>query len=56
MFGYQIQGRALANIIGKPTAPIPTATIACVPTGVQAEDVDEIRFKISPSEITAVMK
>ena len=38
------------------TTPLPAATVAYVPTGVHAEDIDDVKFKISPGEITTVMK
>ncbi|KAI5599663.1 hypothetical protein BDE02_02G211200 [Populus trichocarpa] len=41
---------------GKPTAPIPAAIVACVPTKVHIDGLGETEFKISSSEITAAIK
>ncbi|XP_057758840.1 stromal processing peptidase, chloroplastic [Arachis stenosperma] len=41
---------------GKPTAPLPAAIVACVPTKVHIEGAGETEFKISPTEITDAMK
>lgn len=41
---------------GKPTAPLPAAIVACVPTKVHIEGVGETEFKISPTEITDAIK
>ena len=41
---------------GKPTAPLPAAIVACVPTKVHVEGSGEIEFKISPIEITDAIK
>ncbi|KAJ6723654.1 STROMAL PROCESSING PEPTIDASE CHLOROPLASTIC-RELATED [Salix koriyanagi] len=41
---------------GKPTAPIPAAIVACVPTKVYIDGLGETEFKISSSEITAAIK
>lgn len=40
---------------GKPTAPLPAAIVACVPTKVHVEGIGDIEFKISPNEITAAI-
>ncbi|XP_074560219.1 LOW QUALITY PROTEIN: stromal processing peptidase, chloroplastic [Curcuma longa] len=37
---------------GKPTAPLPAAIVACVPTKVHSDGVGESEFKIHPHEIT----
>ena len=57
----QFLGLSVCGILGcNPNrisiTPLFTATVACVPTEVHAEDIDEVEFKISPGEITAVMK
>ncbi|KAL9347677.1 hypothetical protein Peur_059043 [Populus x canadensis] len=41
---------------GKPTAPIPAAIVACVPTKVYFDGLGETEFKISSSEIIAAIK
>ncbi|CAK7348928.1 unnamed protein product [Dovyalis caffra] len=41
---------------GKPTAPIPAAIVACVPTKVHIDGLGETEFKISSSEITAAIE
>lgn len=41
---------------GKPTAPLPAAIVACVPTKVHVEEKGETEFTISPSEITAAIE
>ncbi|CBI39049.3 unnamed protein product, partial [Vitis vinifera] len=55
-FGFSVHGILGWNPSGISTTPLLTATVACVPTEVHAEDIDEVEFKISPGEITAVMK
>lgn len=37
---------------GKPTAPLPAAIVACVPSKVHTDGVGETEFKIYPHEIT----
>ncbi|KAM7253324.1 hypothetical protein ACFE04_025942 [Oxalis oulophora] len=41
---------------GKPTAPVPAAIVACVPSKVHIDGVGESEFKISASEITEAIK
>ncbi|KAI9382569.1 hypothetical protein POPTR_014G149200v4 [Populus trichocarpa] len=41
---------------GKPTAPIPAAIVACVPSKVYFDGLGETEFKISSSEIIAAIK
>ncbi|PHU24287.1 hypothetical protein BC332_09394 [Capsicum chinense] len=41
---------------GKPSAPLPAAIVACVPTRVHVEGGGEDEFKISPEEITTAIK
>ncbi|KAL4350986.1 hypothetical protein AHAS_Ahas10G0196800 [Arachis hypogaea] len=41
---------------GKPTAPLPAAIVACVPTKVHIQGAGKTEFKISPTEITDAMK
>ncbi|KAF2535055.1 hypothetical protein F2Q68_00019972 [Brassica cretica] len=41
---------------GKPTAPLPAAIVACVPTKMHGEGVDESDFNITPSEILDSVK
>lgn len=37
---------------GKPTAPLPAAIVACVPSKVHIDEVGETEFEISSHEIT----
>lgn len=41
---------------GRPTAPLPAAIVACVPTKMHGEGVDESDFNITPSEILDSVK
>lgn len=41
---------------GKPSAPLPAAIVACVPTKVHVEGGGEDEFRISPEEITTAIK
>uniref|UniRef100_A0A0V0J145 Stromal processing peptidase, chloroplastic n=1 Tax=Solanum chacoense TaxID=4108 RepID=A0A0V0J145_SOLCH len=41
---------------GKPSAPLPAAIVACVPTKVHVEEGGEHEFRISPEEITTAIK
>ncbi|KAJ8553506.1 hypothetical protein K7X08_024184 [Anisodus acutangulus] len=41
---------------GKPSAPLPAAIVACVPTKVHVEGGREDEFRISPEEITTSIK
>ncbi|KAK6914416.1 Peptidase M16, C-terminal [Dillenia turbinata] len=41
---------------GNPTAPLPAAIVACVPTKVYVDAIGETEFKISPAEITMAIK
>ena len=54
--GFSVRGILGWNPSGISTTPLLTATVACVPIEVHAEDIDEVEFKISQGEITAVMK
>ena len=46
--GLSVRGILGCNPNGISTTPLLTATVACVPTKVHAEDIDEVEFKISP--------
>lgn len=41
---------------GKPSAPLPAAIVACVPTRVHVDGVGETDFKITPEGITVAIK
>lgn len=41
---------------GKPSAPIPTAIVACIPKKVHIDEVGESKFNIYPHEIVDAMK
>ncbi|KAK4350110.1 hypothetical protein RND71_029423 [Anisodus tanguticus] len=41
---------------GKPSAPLPAAIVACVPTKVHVEGGGEDEFRISPEEVTTAIK
>lgn len=40
---------------GKPSAPLPAAIVACVPSKVHVEGGGEAEFRISPEEITTAI-
>ena len=46
--GLYVRGILGCNPNGISTTPLLTAAVACVPTEVHAEDIDEVEFKISP--------
>ncbi|KAL4563575.1 hypothetical protein LXL04_027618 [Taraxacum kok-saghyz] len=41
---------------GKASAPVPAAIVACVPKKVHVDEVGEVEFKITPSEITTAIE
>lgn len=41
---------------GKPSAPIPAAVVACVPSKVHVEGIGESEFRIRPTEIISAAK